>query len=244
MKIVAFVVIAHTLLAATDTPAAWTSSTSIRIRPKMQQRFEQTLKELITAHQRAGTPWFLTFETFAGDTSEYTIMAPVQDFASLEARPPDFDRLERILSRYATAQVREYATPRSDAEIRRAVVPLASYWVETRSRIAAGRMSEYVAWLKNDYRPALQKAGVAHFRVSQPIFGSESGEIVTLRMLENLNEIDRGAVLSRALSDDEARVIAGKAAALVVSSHNRIVRLRSDLSYSVRHEAILDRSSK
>jgi hypothetical protein len=240
---IAAVMIAHTLLVATDTPAPWTSSTSIRVRPELQEGFEQTLRELISAHQRAGAPWFLTFETFAGDTSEYTIVAPVQDFASLEARSPEFDRLERLLFRYATAQVHEYATPRSDAEIRRADVPLSSYWIETRSRIAAGRMSEYVAWLKNDYRPALLKAGVAHFRVSQPIFGAESGEIVTMRMLESLKEIDRGAVLSRALSDDEARVITSKVAAVVVSSHTRIVRLRSDLSYSLRPEAILDRRS-
>ena|SRR6266478_6004522 len=58
------------------------------------------------------------------------------------------------------------------------------------------------------------------------------GEIVTTRMLKNLAEIDGGAVLSRALNDEEARAIAAKSVALVSSSSTRIVRVRTDLSYS------------
>jgi hypothetical protein len=93
-------------------------------------------------------------------------------------------------------------------------------------------MGDYLNWIKNDYRPALEKAGVARFHVSQPIFGAVAGEIVTMRLLKNLAEIDEGAVLSRALTDDQVGAIVAKSVALVSSSNTRIVRMRTDLSYT------------
>jgi hypothetical protein len=93
-------------------------------------------------------------------------------------------------------------------------------------------MGDYLKWLQNDYRPALEKAGVAHFQVSQPIFGAAAGEVMIRRMLKNLGEVDEGPVLSKALNEEDARAVAAKAAALVSASTTRIVRLRADLSYS------------
>jgi hypothetical protein len=137
------------------------------------------------------------------------------------------------LARCYTSQTRQYATPHIEIEINKPDVPTRVYWVETRMLLAPGKMSDYLIWLRNDYRPALEKAGVAHFQVSQPVFGAVAGEIVTTRMLNNLAEIDLGPVLSKALSDEEARAIASKSVPLLSSSSTRILRLRTDLSYSV-----------
>jgi hypothetical protein len=211
----------------------------------MRQEFERYLKELIAANKKAGTLWFLTLETFAGDTTEYTTVVPVIKFADLDG-PSGVtpfgvtnilgegggDRLARKIARCYTAQSRQYATPQTELEIDNADVPIGIYWVETRTLVAPGKMGDYLNWLKNDYRPALEKAGVARFQVSQPIFGADAGEIVTTRMLRNLAEIDGGAVLSRALSDEQVRAIAARSMALVSSSNTRIVRRRTDLSYS------------
>src|SRR5258706_11282027 len=106
--------------------------------------------------------------------------------------------------------------------------PMGIYWVETRTLVAPGRMGDYLIWLKNDYRPALEKIGVAHFQVSQPIFGAVAGEIVTTRALKNLAEIDQGSVLSRALSDEDARAANARSIPLVSSSKTSIVRVRTD----------------
>ena len=75
-------------------------------------------------------------------------------------------------------------------------------------------MSDYLDWLRNDYRPALERAGVTSFQVSRPIFGAAPGEVVTMRMLKNLAEIDAGAILSRALTDKEIRDITAKSSPL------------------------------
>ena len=43
----------------------------------MRQEFEDCLKQIIAAYKKAGIPWFLTLQNFAGDTTEYTTVVPV-----------------------------------------------------------------------------------------------------------------------------------------------------------------------
>src|SRR5260370_3458901 len=143
-----------------------------------------------------------------------------------------WERLSRKIARCYTAQTRQYATPQTELEINKADVPMGIYWVETSTLVAPGKMGDYLNWLKYEYRPALEKAGVARFQVSQPIFGAFAGEILTTRMLKNLAEIDGGPVLSKVLNDEQAPPIAAQSLALVNSSNTRIVRMRTDLSYS------------
>ncbi|SRR5258706_7076958 len=227
-------------VAQSDVQPTWTGSTTTKVKPELRQEFEAYLKQLMTAYKKAGTLWFLTLETFAGDTTEYTTVVPVMKFGDLDGPSvvikvlgeAGWERLSRDMGRCYTTQTRQYATPQPELEINKTDGPMGIYWVETRTLVAPGRMGDYLIWLKNDYRPALEKAGVARFQVSQPIFGAVAGEIVTARMLKNLAEIDGGPVLSKALNDEEAHAVGAKSVALVSSSSTRIVRLRTDLSYS------------
>jgi hypothetical protein len=221
----------------------WTESTTTRVKPEAVEEFESWLKQLSAAYKKAGTRWFLTFETFAGDTTEYTTVVPVMKFGDLDGPPvglkvlgtAEWKRLSRGMARCYMAQTRRYATPHNELEINKPGAPRGSYWVETSMLIVPGKAGDYLDWLANAYRPALEKAGVARFQVSQPVFGAPSGEIVITRMLSNLAEIDQGTVLSRALSDEESHAVAAKSVPLVISSRTRILRLRTDLSYTAGH---------
>ena len=226
--------------AQSDVQSSWTASTTTQVKPEMRQNFEGHLKQLMAAYKKAGIPWFLTFENFAGDTTEYTTVVPVMKFGDLDGPSvvakvlgeAGWEHLSRKMAQCYTAQTRQYATPRTDLEINQKDVPMGIYWVETSILVEPGKMGDYLNWLQNEYRPALEKAGVAHFQVSQPIFGTVAGEIVTMRMLKNLAEIDGGPVLSRALNEEGARAVIAKSVALVSSSNTRIIRVRTDLSYS------------
>lgn len=226
--------------AQTDERPKWTETTTIRVKPEKRRQLERCLEQLKAAYRKTATPWFLTFENVAGDAMEYTTVVPVANFGELDGPPAvakalgeaAWDRLSRDIARCSTAQTRQYATPQHELEINKASVPMGAYWVQTNTRVQPGMMGDYLRWLANDYRPALEKAGVTHFQVSQPIFGADAGEIVTTRMLENLAEIDKGPVLSRALSEEDARAVNARSVALVVSARTRIVRLRTDLSYT------------
>lgn len=205
----------------------------------MRRQFEGYLKTVMTAHRKGGTPWFLTLQTFAGDTTEYTTLVPVMKFADLDGPPvpvavlgqAGWEKLSSGAERCYSAQTREYATPLTALEIHGSDGQRGGYWIETRSRVVQDRMNDYLSWLKDDYRPALQKAGVAGFRVSIGVFGTVGSEIVSMRMLQSLAEIDEGSILAKALGNDGARAVNAKASGLVLATSTRILRVRTDLSY-------------
>ena len=104
-------------------------------------------------------------------------------------------------------------------------------WIQTRTFLNPGKFPEYQAWLKNDYKPALEKAGVTQFRVSRPIFGVPGGEIQTIVMLKNFAEIDGGPILTQKLGADAARALNAKTNGLVRAATTNLIRVRADLSY-------------
>lgn len=226
--------------AQSDFQSSWTGSTTTKIKPERRHKFEGDLKQLMGAYKKAGTPWFLTFENFAGDTTEYTMVVPVENFGDLDrpAAPSrvlgikGWQHLSRNMAQCYTGQTNTYSMVRTELEIDRKNMPIETYWVETSTLVAPGKAGEYLNWLQNEYLPALEKAGVSHFQVTQPIFGAVAGEIVTLRMLKTLAEIDGGPILNKALDEATARSVNAKLVPLVRSSETRIVRLRFDLSYS------------
>jgi hypothetical protein len=224
----------------TDAQPGWIGSTTTRVKPEMRQKFEASLEQIMAAYKKAGIPWFLTLQNFAGDTTEYTTVVPVMKFGDLDGPPvvvkvlgeQGWGNLSRKIDRCYTAQTRQYAVRQPGLEIHKADVPMGVYWLETRTLVAQGRMDDYLTWLKNDYLPALEKAGVAHFFVSRPIFGGEGGEVVSSRMLKNLAEIDGGPVLTKALGEAGAFAVNARSVPLVRSSTTRIVLMRTDLTYS------------
>jgi hypothetical protein len=226
--------------AQTNAQPGWTCSTTTKVKPEMQGEFEGYLKQAVGAHKKAGILWFVTSQNFAGDTTEYTTVTPVmklgdQDGPSVLVKAlgaEAADKLSRDIARCYTSQTRQYATPQTALEINKADVPMGIYWVQTSILVAQSKLDEYLNWLQNDYRSALEEAGVTHFLVSRPIFGAVGGEVVTMRMLKSLAEIDEGPVITRALGVERARAVNAKSAALVLSSNTKIVRVRTDLSYS------------
>ncbi len=226
--------------AQTDARPGWTDSTTTRVKPEMRRKFEAGLEQIMAAYKKAGIPWFLTLQNLAGETTEYTTVVPVMKFGDLDDPPVvvkalgerGWEKLSRKLDRCYTTQTRQYAARLPELEINKADVPMGIYWLETRTLVAQGRMDDYLTWLKNDYRPALEKAGVSHFFVLRPIFGGEGGEVVSARMLKNLAEIDGGPVLTKALGEEGARAVNARSVPLVRSSTTRIVLVRTDLTYS------------
>lgn len=218
----------------------WTCSTTTKVKPEMQREFEDYLKQIMGAYKKAGIPWFVTTQNVAGDTTEYTTVVPVMKLGDLDGPSvlvkvlgeKASGNLSRKIARCYTSQTRQYATPLTALEINKADVPMGIYWMQTSILVAQGKMDDYLNWLQNDYRSALEEAGVAHFLVSRPIFGVMGGEVVSMRMLKNLAEIDEGPVVTRALGVERARAANAKSAALVLSSTTKIVRVRTDLTYS------------
>lgn len=79
----------------TSTQPAWIGTTTTKIKPEMRQQFEAYIKQVMEAYRKGCVAWFLTFQTIAGDTAEYTTVVPLMKFADLDSPPVPADVLGR-----------------------------------------------------------------------------------------------------------------------------------------------------
>jgi hypothetical protein len=194
------------------------------------------MKQVAAANKKAGVSLFVVYQNFAGNLNEYTSVQGIMKFAEMDGTSPlvkslgeeGSANLLRNLARCTTSQTRYFSLPNDGLAINKG--SLGTLFIQNRTQVAAGKMQDYENWLKNDYKPALEKAGVTVFRVSRPVFGVASNQIETLRMMKDFAEIDGGPILNQKLGADAVRALNAKSNGLVVSSRTTIIRVRPDLS--------------
>jgi hypothetical protein len=223
------------LCSAQDKGPAWLRFQTTTIKPEMRQEFEGYVKQVAAAYKKAGVPLFVVYQNVAGNLNEYTSVLGIVKFAEMDGTSPLVKSLGeeasanllRNVARCETSQMRYFALPQDDLTINKG--QLGTLFMQTRTVVAAGKMPEYQNWLKNDYKPALEKAGVTQLRVSRQIFGVASNQIESIRMMKDFAEIDGGPILNK-LGADAARALNAKSNGLVQSSRTTIIRVRPDLS--------------
>jgi hypothetical protein len=194
------------------------------------------MKQVAAANKKAGVSLFVVYQNFAGNLNEYTSVQGIMKFAEMDGTSPlvkslgeeGSANLLRNLARCTTSQTRYFSLPNDGLAINKG--SLGTLFIQNRTQVAAGKMQDYENWLKNDYKPALEKAGVTEFRVSRPVFGAASNQIETIRMMKDFAEIDGGPILNQKLGADAVRALNAKSNGLVVSSRTTIIRVRPDLS--------------
>ncbi len=234
----AFLVISMpTLCTAQPNAPTWLRFQTSRVRPDMRQEYEGYMKQIAAAYKKTSVPFFVVYQNAAGDLTEYTSVLPIMKFAEMDGPSPlikplgedGFENLVRSAARCTTSQLRYYSLPQNDLGIEKG--PPGMLWLMTRTFLNPGKLPEYMAWLKNEYKPALEKAGVTNFLVSRPVFGLPGGEIQTIRLLKNFAEIDGGPILTQKMGADAARALNAKTTALVRATTTTIIRVRPELSH-------------
>jgi hypothetical protein len=236
----AWVANVQTLIAQTETAPKWSLVTFTTIKPEMRVEYEAWQKQLTAAYKKAEVPSRAVLQTMMGDLFEYLSVVPLPNFAAMDGPSP----VERALGKdqaaslmrkgagYITSAHRLATLAMDDLSIRTPSDP-APYALVIILRLLPTKVPEFAAWMKEEYLPAMKKAEVKNFWVSQPLFGGESLERVTVRPMKSMAEIDSGPVLTKALGAEEARKIAARRASLIDSSQMRILKYRADLSYSM-----------
>jgi hypothetical protein len=216
---------------------AWLRFQTTRVRPEMRQDYEGYMKQIAAAYKKASVPFFITYQNVAGDMTEYTSILPLMKFAEMDSPSPliktlgeeAFGNLLRGAARTQISQNRYFSLPMNDLMINKGEA--GTLWMMTRTFLNPGKFQEYEAWLKNDWKPAMEKAGVTQLRVSRPIFGLPGGEVQTARMMKSFAEIDAGPILTQKLGADGARALNAKTNGMVRATTNTLIRIRQDLSY-------------
>jgi hypothetical protein len=215
----------------------WLRFQNTRVRPEMRQEYEGYIKQIAAAYKKTSVPFYITTQNVAGDMTEYTSVLPLMKFGDMDGTNPllkvigeeALANLGRGEGRCEISVTRYYSLPMNDLMINKGEP--GSLWIMTRTFLNQGKFPEYQTWLKNDWKPAIEKAGVTQVRVSRPIFGVPGGEIQTVMMLKSFSEIDGGPLLTQKLGADAARALNAKTNGMVRATTTTIVRVRPDLSY-------------
>ncbi|HME11138.1 MAG TPA: hypothetical protein VKG25_29045 [Bryobacteraceae bacterium] len=237
-RLLAGAALASALFALPLSAQSWIRVTTSGVKPENIQEYEGYVKQISAGYKKAGIPFNIVYQVLGGNLLEYTSVSPVAKFADLEGPNPlakamgaeAFGNLVNSINRCRTSNTRYFALTWDDAGIIKGELS-SQYWMRTRVPIEPGKFNDYRAFLKGDYRAALDKAGITQFRVNQPIFGAPPGTVETVRMMKGLGEIDDGPVLTKALGQAAADALNAKARTMTRGpAQTTIIRIRTDLS--------------
>jgi hypothetical protein len=231
------------LAADSKTGPKWSIVTITTIKPDMRSDYEAWQKEITAAFKKADVPSRAVLQTMMGNLFEYISVSPIAHFADMDGPSPieralgkeGAEKLMRKGSLYVTSAHRLASRELEEFSIEEqaSTADPYPYALVTSIRLAAGRVPDFDAWMKNEYLPAMKKAEVKNFWVNQTVFGGDANERVTVRLMKNMAEIDRGPLTVRALGEEGSRKLMSRTAGIIDSVQYRIVRYRPDLSYDM-----------
>jgi len=220
-------------------PQQWSSIAIVHVRPDMVTEYEDFVKkEAIPAQKKAGVKWRNTWQTANfGEGFEYVIATPIEDFAQYDGQSAVAKALGPEGMRAYTAKQRKYITSvHTYAVVDR---PDLSYQgqmgepklgVVTITHVVPGHIQEFENIVKNDVVPAMKKAGVPGFFVSQTIFGGNANEYVSVTLYNSCGDIGKGSPMIRSMGQEWVNKLLQKGAGIIAQQERVVARYNADLS--------------
>jgi hypothetical protein len=229
--------------AAAATPAApvFIRLTIVEVRPDMLQDYIALQKsETIPALQKAGVKYRNAWRTGNfGSTFTVAYLAPITSFAALDEPNPVLKSMGEEAYRAYLAKMgklitstRTYAIrDRPDLGFRTEGSPMAKLGVLASVEVVPGRTTEFETILKNEWTPALKKAGVANYAVQQVVFGGSAGQYYTFTPLENYAQLDKGHPIQQSIGEAGMNKLIAKMSNSTRSVERFIIRYDEELSF-------------
>lgn len=224
-----------------ETPASeWLQVSVVRVKPEMVTEYVAFQKsETLPGLKKAGLKWRDAWETGVfGEGFEYVFVTPIEKFAQYDGPGPMMRALGDEGARAYNEKLRRFLISSHTFAVR--MRPDLSYagkmtwppklaviaWVD----VAQGRTAEYENFIKTDWAPAMKKADVAGYFVSQIVFGGSANGYITLTALDNFADIDKGPPVVRALGQAGADKLGQKVSGIVTHVERSVSRYNADLS--------------
>jgi hypothetical protein len=211
------------------------------IRPDMVVDYVALQKsEVIPALQKAGVPYrhaWRTGQFGTGFTVAY--LSPIKSFAALDEPNPllksmgeeAYRQYQAKMSKFLVS-MRTYAMrERPDLGLRTEGAPMPKLGVLASVEVAPGRATEWETILKNEWTPALKKAGVANYVIHQTVFGGSAGQYYTFTPLENYAQLDKGHPITQSIGEAGMNKILAKMSGSTRSVERWIIRYDEELSF-------------
>ncbi|MBA2602482.1 MAG: hypothetical protein H0U94_02750 [Acidobacteria bacterium] len=209
-------------------PAAWS------------QFIDMQRDETVPMLRKAGTPWRMVWASgvFAEGFTAVSV-TPVPKMAQYDQPGPAIRALGEERARAFTEKAREMVSEvrtsmirtRPDLSFRTAPDATPKLAVVATISVVPGRTADFEAVIKSDVIPAMKKAGVQTYSVSQTVLGGNVNEYTTLTYLDNYAAMDQPWGLEKALGQ-EGMLALGKKFSGIIEHHERmVVRFMPELSF-------------
>lgn len=243
IAIAAFVAVSRAQ--APTAPAVRIQVAVIQLKPDMMTTWEDLQKnDMIPAQKKAGLPWRHTLANgAAGQGFTRLTIVPIAKYADFDM--PGF--LVRAVSPEANAnynaKVRttiqsQHAyiyTLEQDASIISNLTSMPQFQVVQTARVLPGKGGEFLASMREDYLPALKKAGVKDYWVWTLNGGAPGGERVMVRLIDKYAELDKPGLFVQAglTQDQQDKIGARRNATLATGIETEVLRFIPELSYGI-----------
>lgn len=230
--------------AATATPPAapaFVRLTIVEIRPEMIADYVALQKsDTIPALQKGGLAWRDAWRTGNfGSTFTVAYIAPMKSFAALDEPNPvakalgeeGYKQYAAKMAKLITSQ-RVYALrERPDLGLKNEGAPMPKLGVLASVEVVPGRANEFETILKNEWTPALKKAGVPLYSVSQVVYGGSMGQYYTFTPIESYAQLDKGHPIQQSIGEAGMNRIVAKMSNSTRSVERFIIRYDDELSF-------------
>jgi hypothetical protein len=216
----------------------------VELRPDMLSEYVALQKsDTIPGLQKGGVPWRNAWRT-GNFGSSFTVayITPLKSFATLDEPNPLMKAMgeeayQQYLAKMAkliTSQ-RVYALrDRPDLGLKTEGTPMAKLGVLASVEVVPGRATEFETILKTEWTPALKKAGVPNYGVSQVIFGGSAGQYYTFTPIENYAQLDAGHPIVKSIGEAGMNRIMAKLGNSTRSVERFIIRYDEELSFKTQ----------
>jgi hypothetical protein len=216
--------------------------TVTHIKPELLTEWQEWQKsEVMPTLQKGGVKQRDAWQTVIGESFEYAMVTPLENFAQRDGQSPIVKALGEQGAQAYGAKNRRFVT-----SVRTLVVaerPDLSYAPERKepptlgvlsiTSIVPGRVTDYENHVKTDVLPLQKQAQSLGYLVSQTVFGGDGNEFVSMTLVNSFADFDKGPAAVRVLGAAGAAKLATKAAGIIAHTERTVCRYDPNLSFKV-----------
>jgi hypothetical protein len=222
--------------------AGWLSINIVRVKADMLTQYQEFARnETIPALKKGGVKERQAWGTGVfGESYEFVYVTPIESFAQYDSPGPLVKALGEEGARAYGEKARRFilsshtfgVQTRPDLSLMGNMTGPPKLAVINSIHVLPGKGPAFEALLKGDVLPAVKKAGVTNYFVSQTVFGGDPNEYVTLTLMDNFAEIGKGSPVARGMGGQAAfNRWAAKVGGIIASQERSVGRYLPDLSF-------------
>jgi hypothetical protein len=193
--------------------------------------------------QKAGIEWRDAWRAgMFGSTYTVAYITPITSFAQFDGPTP----IEKALGaegakaynakagKMVSSMRRSALRTRPDLGYRTEGAAMPKLGVLATVEVMTGKQPDFETMLKNEWTPALKKAGVSMYSVSQVLMGGAIGEYYTFTPIENFAALDKGHPIQQSLGEAGLNKLMARLGPSIHRAERIVIRYDDELSFRTK----------